>query len=172
MKATDHELGITRAMLEKAFEFNPVMGHFRRIIGNAVAARGSIAGFTRPDGYVQIKIKGRAILAHRLVWFDKADNRFENLRLADKSTNHRNNFIANKNNLSTGFRGVYFKKPRGTRKGYYYAKTRHRGKMYYLGAHKTAELAAAARNQFVLDRLPSTQGAINPLNATKTRVGH
>lgn len=174
----DHEFGITKEMLESRFTFDAALGIFLHINGhrNGSTYPGKPAGFRRKDGYLQIKIDGRPILAHRLVWFwmtgawpplyidhingDRSDNRYENLRCADKSTNHSNNFVANKNNLSTGARCVYIKKPRGTRKGgYVFASVRIRGKRHYLGKFDTIEAASAARDALVLESLPGKRGA-------------
>ena len=74
------------------------------------------------DGYLIIKIKGKQYKAHRLVYaihygklpsgeLDhinrvRGDNRIENLRLSDRTSNVRNSYV--KPNKDTGVRGVHF----------------------------------------------------------------
>lgn len=76
------------------------------------------------DGYVVVKIKGKQIKAHRLVWFlcnksfpegeidhinrIRDDNRIENLRIADRDTQIRN--TVKKPNKDTGVVGIYLDK--------------------------------------------------------------
>lgn len=76
------------------------------------------------DGYLIIKIKGRQIKAHRLVWFlcsgkfpdseidhinrCRTDNRIENLRLADRKIQAKNK--DKKINKDTGVFGIYLDK--------------------------------------------------------------
>jgi hypothetical protein len=87
-------------------------------------AVGSVAGSITKSGYVSIGINGRYYMAHRLAWLfehgewptvfidhingNKADNRLENLRMADYSQNRRN-AKRNKNNKS-GVKGVSWSK--------------------------------------------------------------
>lgn len=74
--------------------------------GNSVTVAGSIAGTTRADGYVRIKIDGNFYRAHRLAWFyvtgiwpsdqidhkdrNRSNNRWNNLRQATRSQNGAN----------------------------------------------------------------------------------
>lgn len=74
---------------------------------------GAIAGRLNPDGYVVVMYKGRAMLAHRLIWLvtygtwpqDRIDhvngvhddNRIENLRVATHSQNIANSKVRRDN---------------------------------------------------------------------------
>jgi len=87
---------------------------------------GKIAGVLNSWGYVQIRVKGRNYMAHRLAWLyvrgqwpanqidhinrRKTDNRIINLREATNSENAQN-AGAHKDNAA-GARGIYFDKSR------------------------------------------------------------
>ena len=94
------------------------------------------------DGYLIIKVKGKQIKAHRLVWFlckgsfpkqeldhinrIRDDNRIENLRLADRKLQHQNTYI--RPNKDTGVVGIYEDKcTRGLKAKYTFHKN---GKTY------------------------------------------
>jgi len=117
--------------------------------------KGRRAGCRGNHGYWQINLWGRLVLGHRLAWsmhywedpgdlqIDhinrvRTDNRISNLRLVDRSDNQRNCNLQ-KNNTS-GHRGVSWNQ----RRRKWEAKVIVRGKQHYLGAHQTAEAAAAA----------------------------
>jgi hypothetical protein len=74
---------------------------------------------------------------------DRLDNRFENLRLCNRSLN-----FANKQYASTNFRGVTVH-PSGTKR--YQARLHFKGKKYSLGYYETAEEAAAAYNHKAIE---------------------
>lgn len=98
---------ITQAQLKSLFHYDPMTGLFMRTdrVANCVHL-GDFAGATDTYGYRQIKIKGRSYLAHRLAWLymtgempsdeidhinaDRRDNRWSNLRQADRSMNNQN----------------------------------------------------------------------------------
>jgi hypothetical protein len=82
---------------------------------------GSRAGNSRPDGYVRIKIDGRLVMAHSLIWIlhhgaipdaheidhingNPSDNRIESLRVATHAQNNCNMKLAC--HSTTGFKGV------------------------------------------------------------------
>ncbi len=106
---------------------------------------GALAGSSRKDGYLQIKINGKLYLAHRLAWFymtgkwpEKeidhkntitSDNAWSNLREADRSRNMWNKSKHAKN--SSGLKGVSFHK--WTRK--WLAQIMVDGKKIYLGCY-------------------------------------
>ena len=115
---------------------------------------GKLAGSKHNGGYIHIALGGIKYLAHHLAWvymtgewpasfvdhknLDKADNRWGNLRLASFGENSANAGIRKDN--TSGFRGVHYKPALGV----WHAKINKDGKEYYLGAFKTAELAAKA----------------------------
>lgn len=117
-----------------------------------------VVGYTKCDGYQAIKVNQTEILFHRLVWLlgsgedpypkdidhidgDKLNNRYSNLRLCDDSQNKRN-CPAPTNNTS-GYKGVGWE--RRCRK--WYAKIKHRGKVYYGPLRETKEIAYLDRKR-------------------------
>jgi hypothetical protein len=118
--------------------------------------KGSSAGYVNKQGYLMICIEQRSYRAHRLAWHhvtgewptslldhkneQKADNKWDNLRLADKSLNSLNRRKPPANNTS-GYKGVTFHAASGLWK----ASLVVQGKTHSLRYHKTPELAYAAR---------------------------
>jgi hypothetical protein len=122
--------------------------------GAVVVRAGAVAGCLDKHGYRLVRIDRHLFRAPRLVWAwmtgewppvlidhingAKDDNRWANLRLADKSLNALNIHKANRGNKATGLRGV---RPSGIS---FTARIRIRGKVQHLGSFPTAELAHAA----------------------------
>ena len=73
---------------------------------------------------------------------DTLDNRLINLRVASRSENNVNSKVRCDN--TTGYKGVYYVKGRGTP---YWAYVKRNGKRYGLGMYKTAEEASKAYQQ-------------------------
>lgn len=71
------------------------------------------------------------------------DHRRRNLRKATVGQNNMNQGL--RKDSTTGFKGVSFKD------GRYYSRITVGGKSYYQGGHDTAELAAAARNRYLIE---------------------
>ena len=124
---------------------------------------GQIAGSKTGEGYIEIKVQGKVIGAHRIAWMlyykenppefidhinrDPSDNRICNLRAATKSQNGANR-VALSNN-KTGIKGCYFVKSKNPNMdGAWRAQCRVGKKLHDLGRHKTVELAQAAYNEF------------------------
>ena len=111
------------------------------------------AGSKDAYGYVRISFKGKAYKAHRIAWVlmkgywpkkeidhrntIKADNRWENLRLATGSQNKRNRAVFR--NTTSGIKGAQY----STKDRHWQARIRVGGKQLYLGCFKTPEEAAA-----------------------------
>jgi|SRR5215469_1495376 len=115
-------------LIKSYFDYSPQTGKLTWI--NRPARRihiGDIAGFPDDQGRIKIGVSGKEYFAHRIVWVwmtgkwpDKeidhinenpSDNRWENLREATPSQNHRNR--GKQKNNTTGFKGVTFDKRRG-----------------------------------------------------------
>ncbi len=112
---------------------------------------GKVAGHKRKDGYIQLRYQGVMSLAHRVIWTvinddpgdlyidhinnDRADNRLDNLRLADTFENCQNRSTS---------QGVY-QRPNGR----WRAAIRVRGERINLGTFTTRE---EARDAYVAAR--------------------
>lgn len=161
--AKDHD-SLDAAALKSVLSYCPDTGIFtwlrRSDVGPSWNGRypGKVAGGVRKnaDGreYLSIAINGRSFQAHRLAWLyitgewpsdivdhvdgDGLNNRFENLRAADKSTNGANARLSKRN--TTGFKGVCFDKSRER----FIASITFEGRQRFLGYYDTAEEAHAS----------------------------
>jgi len=97
-------------------------GLFTWLVNNTRTRIGDIAGTVGLRGYIVIKIKGVSVRAHRLAWFfetgswptneidhingDTGDNRFANLREADRPQNMYN--CKMRANNKSGEKGVHW----------------------------------------------------------------
>ncbi|WP_258129197.1 HNH endonuclease [Achromobacter anxifer] len=145
---------LTAEKVRELLDYDPSTGLlYWRKTRTGTALAGTLAGSPHPDGYVQIKIKDKPYLAHRLAWLittgkwptelidhrdgDRTNNRLINLRDVSPSVNQENRRSAPVNN-KTGFLGV-------SRKGKRWeAKIRANGKKISLGRFDTPEAAHAA----------------------------
>lgn len=117
----------TRGQVLEQVKYDPETGVFIR---SNLTARKSRIGFptgTIKDGYVLVTVLGKQYRAHRLAWLvmtnewpkkeidhknlDRSDNRWINLRPADKRQNAQNTSIR-KDNIS-GYKGVAWDAARG-----------------------------------------------------------
>jgi hypothetical protein len=131
----------------------------------------TVAGTLAPSGYVLIKYKQKIYKAHRLFWFlqtkhdpahltidhidkNKSNNKFLNLRLANKSHQQHNKFKPH-NNVS-GEKGVCWLKGRQR----YQAYIKINGKQTHLGYYKIFEQAVAVRQAKELE----LYGQFSPLH--------
>lgn len=115
---------ITQSILALNLSYDPATGVFTWLQQCGRVKPGEIAGTISSNGYVQIRIKGRIYLAHRLAWLcmhgempalmldhinmNKQDNRIANLRLANKSQNSQNTLASAAN--TSGYKGVSWSK--------------------------------------------------------------
>lgn len=147
---------ITREELMAILDYNPDTGIFRwKIHRNVNAIKGREAGSVRRDGYIQVCVNYKKLLAHRLAWFmtyniwpkyqidhvngNRSDNRLCNLREATPSQNSQNVIV--KHCSSTQLLGVSFDR----RRNKYRVRMWHEGKRLWLGYYSTAEEAYEAR---------------------------
>lgn len=111
--------------LNEAFLYCPDTGELRcKIDRPARAKKGEIAGTLTKLGYVNVTIDGQHYMAHRIIWKivtgedpvglidhrdgDGANNRFQNLRIADHSKNICNSKVRSDN--TSGVKGVSYDK--------------------------------------------------------------
>lgn len=137
--------------LKRTLHYEPETGIFKWLVSPATNIKvGTQAGTLVGDGYVVIRVFGKAYKAHRLAWLYmtgewpehtvdhrdlcRSNNRWENLRSATYSQNRANTPSENQ----TGFRGVQ------KNKSGYWAKIKIKGKTILLGKHDTAEDAHRA----------------------------
>jgi hypothetical protein len=112
--------------------------------------KGKVAGCPDAKGYLKVTHKTKEYFVHRIIFAmhhgycpdfvdhidnDKTNNRIENLREADISTNHYNCKIPSNN--TSGAKGVHKLK----RQSGYQARINFDGKRRYLGSFPTFELA-------------------------------
>jgi len=157
-RPTQADMALDAARLRALFHYDPISGDFIRIaLAGAQGARshvGKIAGCLGKNGYRAISINRREYYAHRLAWLyvtgdwppdqidhrdmNRANNAFDNLRLATNAENKRNSRPHSDN--SSGFKGIYLHRPSGL-----WASTiMTDGRKRSLGYHKTPEAAHAA----------------------------
>ena len=120
------------------------------------AQKGALAGCLGRDGYVYIRYKAKLFLAHRLFWFlqtghdpgalevdhidrNRSNNKFYNLRLANKNQQGRNK--SERIDNTSGHRGVCWDKESQK----YAVQIFFNKKMLKVGRYKTFEQAVAAR---------------------------
>lgn len=150
-------LELTQLELKKYLHYDPETGIFTwKIFSNTQVKIGDIAGcLSKKDGYIYIGMKGKLYLAHRLAWLyatgkipkdmiDHKDgvrnnNRFNNLREANKSQNAQNR-IASTNKNKSGYLGVSLHSSNKK----YCAYITVDGKCKNLGSFTTPELAHEA----------------------------
>lgn len=154
------KMPLTVERIRQLIEYRPETGLFYWLVNRnshgGKAKAGAIAG-TPSDGYVQIGIDGRHYKAQRLAWLlmtgsfppkgkvidhinrDRADNRWANLRLADRTQNCINSGPNPRN--TSGVRGVSWSRAKRA----WDARISFRGKTILLGTHELIESAIHAR---------------------------
>jgi hypothetical protein len=118
---------LTADRMRELLHYDPETGIFRYNVSKGPARRGDVAGTIGNHGYVQIRVRGKKQLAHRLAWLyvhgvwpaelldhinrDKTDNRIANLRECDQTHNMQNKAIYKSN--SSGCIGVTWLRSEG-----------------------------------------------------------
>jgi HNH endonuclease len=146
---------LTLKCLREVLDYNPETGIFTwKVSRGRLAKAYSQAGTKNAKGYIEIKVFGKTMKAHRLAWLFthgispvdqidhinmiKDDNRIINLREATQVQNMQNRVKA----TSVNRLGVLGIRLRST--GSYEARIRHNGKVRQIGNFETLEAAKAA----------------------------
>jgi HNH endonuclease len=161
----DVRSGMTQAMVKEIFSYDPIEGvlRWRKKVSKKVIV-GQPAGTmfrsysTGKPSSLRTQVYGKAFEVHRLIWLymtgewpkyliDHKDqnginNKWENLREADRSQNARNSAVRKDNQM--GMRGIIRVKD-GFR-----VEIMHRLKSYRLGVYTTEAEARAARRAAVI----------------------
>lgn len=145
---------ITTDRLRELVDYDQETGLFSWRFGRVGAKKGVICGSPHPKNrYIGICLDYKRYLAHRLAWMyvygawpsasldhidgNRANNRIDNLRLADHSINNENRHSA-RSDSTTGLVGVEVSRDR------FIARIQVKGKRIGLGTFDTAEDAHAA----------------------------
>ncbi len=147
---------LTAERLRSILDYNPDTGefHWRTAARGGLKAGRRTGCLDKSTGYIVINVDSKKRYAQRLAWLymtghwpdpeadhrdlDKTNNRFNNLREADKAKNMWNRKIPKTN--TSGVKGVSFHKPTGK----WRADIRFRGKQYFLGLFFTINEAKEA----------------------------
>lgn len=145
----------TREQVLDVVTFDPVTGVICWRHTYKLQRRGAMLGRLDRDGYLRVRLLGKSVMAHTLVWFlmtgawcpgdvdhwnrDRLDNSPGNLRLATVHQQRANASIQ-KNN-TTGRKGVVFTKSKSRP---YWARIMVKGDRLDLGYFTTPESAAEA----------------------------
>lgn len=144
------------AKARETLDYDPSTGIFRwKMHRSSNAPRGSEAGYATDRGYIEIKLSGKVLKAHRLAWVlvygtwpdgfidhingNRADNRIENLRVATRTENQRNSRLRTDN--KSGVRGVRW----AAREQKWHATIKNGGVSKFLGSFASKSDAIAAR---------------------------
>lgn len=179
--------------IEDWYAYDPKTGKitYRRTIRayGGFRYRGEEAG-TDKDGYVHIGFRGTIYRAHRLAWYfmtgdwlsskqdmdhingDRADNRWENLRLATRSQNMLNKNNALRHDNVSGYRGVSWREETGK----WHARITIDGKIVLLGDFRNKEDAVEARKAAELEwskhRIPKRSNSRSVEPRSDNTSGH
>ena len=143
------------AVAKEWFSYDQKTGNLIWRRSSKSITKGKIAGTVKSRGYRIVNFRGKSYPVHRIVWLlctgqdpyphcvdhvngDRADNCFENLRLATVAENTRNQKLHPKN--TSGYKGVSYIK----RTGKWDARIKKEYKQYCLGVYSTKEEAYAA----------------------------
>lgn len=148
---------ISKARVRELFDYQPNTGVLVRKVTRGNRSAGRIVDTPSSKGYLRVLVDGKRYYAHQVVWVyfhdswakqidhingNKQDNRIENLRDVDTSTNCHNQYGPRKNNR-LGVKGVH-----KIRSGKYRASCTVRGVKCDLGVFPTPESASVAYEEF------------------------
>lgn len=141
---------LTKERLDEVLLYDKATGHFHHK-GNRRTKAGTVVGWNDKDGYLRIQIGSKSYAAHRLAFLTVTgsmptqvdhinrrvdDNRWENLRPADASTNACNR--ASKIKPKSGHRGVHWVN------GAWNVRVKKNGRIHYGGRFRDVLEAAKA----------------------------
>lgn len=146
----------TQERLFELFSYDPATGSFTRKVTVSNQPPGTIVGHPHGHRYLGVSVDGKRYYCHRLAWLymtgsfppheidhingNGEDNRWENLRVADRQQNLMNR----KHKLPrSGVKGVH----RFWNDSAWYAQVGYKGKTYNLGTFRCLEEAAEAVKQ-------------------------
>lgn len=171
---------LTADRLRELVDYDKESGIFTWRLSRRRCRIGGIAGYTREDGYVFVRIDKRLYRAHRLAWLwsygefpaleidhinrNPADNRLVNLREVDSSQNKQN--IAARRDNRSGYKGVF----KHSQTGRWVAQIQADGKAKHLGCFATPEEASLAYQRAAAiahTHNPCAYGAVGDLFATR-----
>ena len=134
----------------RLFEITSDGSLVRKVHAATTARAGDIVGTDNGNGHLQVKIRGRSVMVHHIVWFMttgdwpqqtidhingiRSDNRPENLRVCSSAENCQNRTVRAGNR--SGYMGVHLHKP-----GIWRASIMAEGKNVHLGCFTSTELA-------------------------------
>lgn len=148
-------MAATAPELRSLFTYDEGSGLLLNRIHRGTTARaGSEAGFKNGNGYRRVRVFGKQIYTHQIIWImhygalppgeidhidgDPCNNRLENLRACDHASNTRNS--APRSHSRNPYKGVR----RDPRTQKWTARIVHDKQAYYLGAYEAPEAAHAA----------------------------
>lgn len=135
---------LTQVELKELLDYSPITGKFTWKISTGRVSKGMEAGRINPgNGYIDIGIKGRMHLAHRLAWLyitgdwpkacidhvdsNRKNNAFSNLREATYTENNYN--AVKREDNTSGVKGIYWHAKRKK----WTARTMVNGKRHHIG---------------------------------------
>ena len=159
---------MTKDKLLSILHYEPSTGVFTWKSYSGHVTPGKIAGSVSDQGYIRIGIAKKDYRAHRLAWLymtgdipevevdhinrNRADNRWENLRLATPKQNRENTSIRSDN--TSGIRGVALNRSRKK----WHAQICHNGKTINLGRFNDFFDAMCARKSAESKYFTHSQG--------------
>lgn len=156
---------LTQTRVHELLDYYPTTGILKWRKSGKGRRLDLVAGSLRAnDGYIEVRVDYTAYLAHRLIWFGvigkwpnpevdhvnliRNDNRWVNLREADKSQNGLNRIVRADN--QSGFKGVCLDK----RSMRWVAQLSVNKKHHHIGRFDTPEEASAAYIAAVAEHCP------------------
>lgn len=145
----------SQSKLREDFTYNAGTGDFTRYDGRW--------GTIDKQGYVYITYEEKSYFVHRLIWkwwygydpeeidhinMNKQDNRIDNLRNVDRTTNQRNR--AKRKDNKSGFNGVNWHETAGK----WTAQLMIESKKICIGMYNTPQEAKEARDEFIKEFYP------------------